>query len=73
MLQHLWQAMSGRLFLHAGSACLEPCGVRMIQMNYVIMSIMSTCMSALCRHVTKNKSHGVGWGGGVGLGGGWGG
>ena len=56
MLQHLWQAMSGRLFLHAGSACLEPCGVRMIQMNYVIMSIMSTCMSALCRHVTKNKS-----------------
>ena len=22
-------------------------------MNYVIMSNMSTCMSALCRHVTK--------------------
>ena len=27
-------------------------------MNYVIMSNMSTCMNALCRHVTKNKSQG---------------
>ena len=46
------------LFVHAGSASLEPCGVRMYGMNYVIMSNMSTCMSALCRHVTKINHRG---------------
>ena len=46
----------------ADSASLEPCGVRMKDMNYVYMS---TCMTALCRHVNKNKSQGGG--GGVGV------
>ena len=34
----------------------------MYGMNYVIMSNMSTCMSALCRHVTKINHRGEGGG-----------
>ena len=32
----------------------------MNRMNYVIMSNMSTCMNALCRHVTKINHRGEG-------------
>ena len=53
MLQHLWQAKRRHSFYTQDSAKLEPCGVRMNGMNYVIMSNMSTSMNALCRHVTK--------------------